>query len=383
MARFFEEVQTAVRASACAVLSANEFINGAIGTVSPGSRDFFNDYVNKTRRLIGCTSPDIQPPDPPFVGGQCPGVSYQIQYGAAADVFNCSGTFLSDRTRSFGNVSTPRLGPIGAIRVVGANPTNCGFGNYNLRVERPDGSLIFQSNNIFSPGVTGNARMEITSFTPAVVRVDALPDDCGSLPPVYPPPTTINIDIDIDYDDDDGNPINITIPFIFAPIKVNFDGSLEIPFSFDFGGFTFDGTLDLGPDFDVDINLPPLPRGEGQGTDVLPPGDPENEVDPEEGREKIIGVVVSSTIDAQSNLTNIATTNMPNIVAPRLGSVKFAYSVGVSTFWSNDIDVKGQRVFIPCPFSQGADAAVASPVPGVSMSFVEIRGYPLATTNDL
>jgi len=92
---------------------------------------------------------------------------------------------------------------------------------------------------------------------------------------------------------------------------------------------------------------------------------------------------VQSSLSGEQQLTTIATQNIPTIFAPRAGSIKFAYSVGASTFWSNDIDVKGGRVFIPCPFSQGADAVAVSPAPGVVLNWVEITGPALATVADL
>lgn len=354
MVLFVEAVKAAVRFTRCQLLNAEAFVAGGAGLLPSGSRNSLLDAVNRQRRLLGCTGPDIEAPDPEFFGGQCPGVSYRVDYQNRTT----AGDFGSPNFRT-------GLGPFsGATKTVtGVSASiNLNFANTSPQI------------------LSGPAAEVLLPRILSVTRLDGLPDDCGSIDPIFPPPTNIDIDIDIDYDDDDGNPINITIPFIFAPIKVNFDGSLEIPFSFDFGGFTFDGSLDLSPEFDIDINIPPIGRGVGND---FTPGPEEEEVDPEVGPEKIIGLVVTATAIAPNGPTGISTANIPDLFVPRLGSVKFAYSLGAATFWSNDIDVKGRRVFIPCPFSQGADAAAASPVPGVSLSFIEIRGYPLATTRDI
>lgn len=164
---------------------------------------------------------------------------------------------------------------------------------------------------------------------------------------------------------------------------MDFNGNFRLPFTFDFGGNTFTGNFNLNPEFSLTINPPALPPGSDQGTDELPPGDPADEVEPLPVDEKIIGVVVTSSIVGEQQFTTILTQGMPNILAPRAGSIKFAYSLGATTFWSNDIDVKGDRIFIPCPFSQGADAVVVSPAPGVALQWVPISGPPLATKADL
>lgn len=372
-----------MQSAACAVLSANEYVNGGVGLVAPGLRDFFNDRINQSRRLIGCTSPDVEPPPPEFEGGQCPGVSYRLDVVHSATATLCNGTSPAPNGPFTENGVATLVGPVTSITTYTAS-TVCPNGRpsrYGVRYTDQGGARTRQT----ELNSTAARYFENISVSPSLVYLSGSPSggDCGSLPPVYPPPIDIDIDIDIDYDDDDGNPISITIPFTFAPFIVNFDGSISAPFSFDFGGFTFDGSLELSPEIDVNINLPKLPRGTGQGTEGLPPGPPADEVEPLEAEEKIIGLVVSSTVVNQGALTQVDADIIPDLWIPRLGSVKFAYSFGGTTFWSSDIDVKSTRTFIPCPFSQGADFAAASPVPGVTMSTVQIRGFAIATQNDL
>lgn len=215
----------------------------------------------------------------PFVGGQCSGVTYQVQYGATATASGCDGSNPNVRTRPFGNVSTPRVGPIGSIELIPANPTNCGFGNYDLRVRRPNGTLLFGSDNVFSPGVSGNARMTLDSFTPAVVRVDGLPDDCGSLPPVVtdppsfpnptPPPFRFNPDpdIDIEIDVDILPDAQITFNIGGGPITID-------PFADGDGGGDGGGGGSGPPPGDV--GEPGTPGDTGDGGDAdgeAPPGE--------------------------------------------------------------------------------------------------------------
>jgi len=191
------------------------------------------------------------------------------------------------------------------------------------------------------------------------------------------------VNIDVTYNNEEGDTVNVTLPFIFSPINVDATGRFNIPFTFNAGGVNFSGTLQIAPEFNVTINPPTAPRATDDPVDELDPGPPEDEVEPVELDEKIIGVVVTATLTGEQQLTTIATQNIPTILAPRGGSIKFAYSFGAATFWSDDIDVKGGRTFIPCPFSQGADAVAVSPAPGVVVNWVPIRGFPLATVADV
>lgn len=125
---------------------------------------------------------EITPPSDAsgYEGGQCTGVNYQVYFGATGRSTNCSGVTVSPRTRAYGPVSTPRAGPIGQIVAIGVNPTNCGFGNWAIRVFRPNGQLYFGGTGFFSPGVSGNARIELDTFNVGVVRIDGQPDNCGN-----------------------------------------------------------------------------------------------------------------------------------------------------------------------------------------------------------
>lgn len=361
MASFLEGVAAGVKGVQCQLLRANEYVLGSLGRFGGPTRDRALDGLNAIGVLLGCPGGSVPPPPPPFAGGQCP-VVYRARFSEV-------GTSFTTEIPPGG-----LLGPILSATATNIGPGPAGTTTYRLEMCSAASGCIANNVNTFSPS---------PGFIPTPFREDGLPDNCGELPGEFPPPTNINIDIDIDYDDDDGNPINITIPFVFAPVEINFNGDIRIPFNFDFGGFEFSGDINFLPDASVTINPPGGGTGGGVDLDPVGEGPPSDDVDPEEGSEKIIGVVVSSTANALSNITDILTIGMPRIFAPRLGSIKFAYSIGAATFWSNDIDIKGERVFIPCPFSQGADAAVASPVPGVSLSFVEVRGFPLATTSDI
>lgn len=374
MAGLLVAAAEAVRGLQCQLLAANEYVAGAIGTINPVTRVTAPIAINGLRRLLGCNEDDdYENPPPPFTGGQCDGVVYNVDW-----------TWLNQLGNEASAGDRIARGPIGGIRMRqstaalsivellcrGTSAGNCGSTPPPLV---PQQWLEFAS----ASALRTSPSIEVLTRCSGV-------DDCGDVGPgEFPPPTNITNNVDVTYNIDEGNEVTVNIPFIFAPIKVNFDGTLRIPFTFDVGGVEFSGDINLGSNNDVTINPPALPTGDGQGTDTLPPGDPGDDVPPAAPDEKIIGVVVNSSIAGEQQLTTIAQQGMPSILAPRAGSIKFAYSLGGSTFWSSDIDVKTVRTFIPCPFSQGADAVVVSPAPGIVLTWLPIRGFPLATVQDV
>lgn len=363
MVSFIEGVRESLRTIQCPLLSANEYIVGSVGRFAGPLRERAFDGINATRRLLGCPeSNDPEPPPPPFTGGQCD-FAYIVQY-----------QIRNDQDQLIGNFSREVWGPVGGVTFSGNEVFILCHGL------TPAARLSTQQPILVStvPGGDG-----LTATLTGISVSGGGPDNCGDPPPIFPPPTNFNINVDVTYNIDDGTEVTVTVPFVFAPVSVNFDGSLSLPFTINFGGFNFTGNLNLNPDFNLTINPPAIGRGEGQGLEELPAGDPAEEVEPLPFDEKIIGVAVTSSIVGEQQFTTIATQGMPNILAPRAGSIKFAYSLAATTFWSNDIDVKGDRIFIPCPFSQGADAVVVSPAPGVALQWVPISGPPLATVADL
>lgn len=370
MAGFLVEAAKAVQGLQCQILAANEYVAGAVGRFNPVTRITAPIALNGIRRLLGCPqNGDFETPPPPFIGGQCECGLYGINARVQGTSDQTGNPFVRELTGIF-------FGPISNL--VRFAPAEFRFGHRGQYFDESSTCGEPQFSNIPIGFPSGDAA--VTLFEVVIFPASG---DCGNPPIDYPPPSNFTTNTNITYNIDNGDEVTVTVPFVFAPITANFNGTLRIPFTFDLGGIEFSGNIDLGPDFDVTINPPALPPASGDDTDTLPPGDPADEVDPLPLDQKIIGVAVSSSIIGEQQLTTILTQGMPNILAPRAGSIKFAYSLGIATFWSSDIDVKSDRTFIPCPFSQGADAVVVSPAPGVAVQWVPIRGFPLATTQDV
>jgi hypothetical protein len=364
---FPSAVRDALRSVQCSLLADNAYIVGSVGRFAGPVRDRALDGLNATRRLIGCDPTDDPPgPQPVLNGGQCAGVEYTL----GGRRINDDGTVNSSWNLPCGNF---RFGPITPRVFDDAGTVRSGY-DYSTS----QGQRLFAEVWTGSALLDGNARVTFDT----VARCDGQPDNCGTSPPVFTSPISITRNIDVTYNIENGDEVTINIPFVFAPITVDFNGNFRIPVTFDFGGNEFSASFPLDLDASIEINFPGLNPGDGQDVDDLPPDEPGETVPPVEPDQKIIGVVVNVTSFDNRKVSEYSSPGIPRILVPRVGSVRFAYSLGGATFWSPDIDVKGDREFIPCPFSQGADAVVASPQVGVNLSFVPIRGFPLATAAD-
>jgi len=387
MVSFLEGVANANKAINCFLLGTGGNILGGIARFPGGSPEFIENTTKALRRLAGCDPADdpVLPP-PPFTGGQCD-VLYNISStteNRSSSTFQCSA-FANLNTRTSLIPSGAVLGPIGApTEVIVPNsqfPSSDSLQSFEvmtgsgLRFINLGGST--ESFHLSSCGPA----YRLLNFS--VTRADGLPDDCGDLPPVFPPATFIDVDVDVTYNIDDGTEITVTIPFIYAPIVTDINGNFRIPFTFNFGDVDFSGSLQLEPNFNVTINPPPAPIGTDSPLTDLPGPDDEIPVEPPPPGEVVVGVVVQSQLVGEQQLTTIATDDIPQILAPRCGSVKFGYRIGGRSFWSPDIDIKDLNCFIPCPFSQGAATVAASPAPGVVLNYAPIFGSPLATLADV
>lgn len=354
----------------CGILSASDYILGGIGRFTGLDQGLASNAINGLRRLRGCPEAgDITPPPPPFTGGQCEGTNYRVQgistvYPRAdcEPIVNPFNAFYPGPIRG---LRTAVNNPSGPLCTPGQNQVFLSFG--------PDSNI----QEALVAGAGFGASFEITSVT----RNSGGLDICGDPPPPILPPINIDVDVPVTFTDEGDNIVNITIPVEFKPFTVNFNGDVSFPFEFSLGGIDFTGDVVFAPDFSLNVNPPRLPKGPINP----PPSGSEDEIPvPLKPRgEKIQGVIVVATVNSDQRVSSYEGSPVPDIYVPRLGSVKFAYSFGVSTVWSNDIDVKGTAVFIPCPFSQGADAVQGRPEAGITFSLSAVEGPPIATVADI
>lgn len=309
-------------------------------------------------RWVCGTDPDEPPPiEPPFTGGQCPGVSYLVTVtGTASPTQSGNATRIVD-------------GPVGGVCFGAPTPT----GVLPIGVSGANG-CITSGGGIGNTQVASQGTWQITNIEP---RFGAI-DNCGDPPLDLPPPGPVEVPVDITYEGDDNTNFNLTVPVIFAPVYVALDGSINIPIRIPAINLT--GNINLENNFEFTPDFGPE-SGPGETDGDEPPNDPDSTdpVEPpsEESPATIIGVEVFCQVSADAPASSIIFDNAPNIFAPRLGSVSFAIRTPSSIVWTADESIKNKEMYIPCPAPQGAVAVRATPAPGVTVRWNAIRSRPL------
>lgn len=322
-----------------------------------------------TRALQGfCPVPPTGPvptPTPPFEGGQCPGVQYRI-----------TGT-ATQKTRdscfeSAVPISSVQTGPITDIKLAGpvtdfsCSPGETGY----LRVE------VTRAGGTTTIATPGSNRRFINVSGLTVVRVDGLPDTCGSPPPVFPPGTPTP-----NPPNPPGTDVTINLPGIgpvvvaFTPIvgvafvDANAEFNVPVTVNVDLGGQNINFDLD----FDVNISNPTAPVKPAppdrpknpddrvEPPDCPPPADcrnepgedpPEEEPEDEDPKEFIVtGAVALCVVNAATTkATEVVQANGPNIWVPRLGYIRFKYLTNRGDIvWGTDIALKGVNFATEAP----------------------------------
>lgn len=331
---FIDDLKTAVRGRICST-----FQN--YGDIASYGAGLVDSLGFGTEVLPGVTIPgalanagislfcdrDPLPADPPpFVGGQCPGVAYQV--AVDYDVFR-NGVF--DEVDSF--VLSNITGPVEGVEI---NVGNGGFSSISILHAGISSTGPFETSTIVS---WENARIQ------NINRQDGQPDDCGDVEPEYPPlppgdrsgPITVGPNI---FDFQFGNP------------TINIDGSLTAPISIENNDFSLSGSVNFNSG-GINFNF-----GGASNTDnccIYPPRvdqdppPPEDGEPDEDGPPTIIGVLVRSSIIGDIKATEIFQDENPNIYAPKLGHVNFLMKIGDIGCWSSDIPVKNINNYIEGP----------------------------------
>lgn len=312
---------------------------------------------------------------PPFEGGQCP-VTYRV-YWRLFFQSQPGATVTQDDLMGY------TAGPIGEFELRITNPPYPSATLYGIR--STDGAaypLGGSSTGSLGVPLGDQTRFEILS----IVRNDGAPDDCGDPPevPVGPPQPDYNdIDIDINYSPHTGPDITVPVNFIFAPVRVNLNGEVNIPVKIDIGNINvpITGNLNINnPSLNLNFGNPnyaptdkPTPDRYDSPDDTPdnPPDVPEPvtpplpTVPPTDTKRIIRACIVTVSTVSPTN-TVIGQGDNPDIYAPNLGFISFYIAIASKTSWTSDIPVKNKRNFIVCPWEGGALAVKGTPRPGVS-----------------
>lgn len=319
---------------------------------------------------------------PPFQGGQC----YVL--------YNWAGTQSITR-RSTGvvtNTAFTRSGVAGKIGVVVVTEeTDSGFPVYRSRIPSTSSTGVITYTDL------GTVRRDVY-FAPVwsaitVTRQDGLPDNCGNLvpsPTINPQPTTPT-NITITYVDNSSTTINVTASIIYAPIRVNVEGDLIIPFRVTVAneynyGLNGDINFNTG-DINVNFGNPNLPPSTGPLPDdykspddvpTYPPTvpnsvSPPSSDPPQNSTNEVIRACIVTVTGNTSRATVIDQGTNPDIYAPNLGFVQFAIAVDNAVAWTADIPIKNYRQFVTCPWDAGAIQVRGTPQPGVTWTITPVR----------
>lgn len=349
----------------------------------------WNNATQNTLQRVCRNTPNYVPPSvsPPFVGGQCPGVRYQVF--VTMNVFSGGGCDNPSQSTFDSDVK----GEIAGFRVVPSTATNGaarGTAQAFARsvsddVDDPLRWISLGTRQNFG-GCTGGETPTIDSIN--IVRRDGLPDVCGNPPPEYSdgPGNFVfapNVDVDISPNAD----VQIT-PTVTADVNGNIN--IDLPdigdVTIDLGGIDINFTtpelpIDPEPDPGPEPDPEPSPRPDPGDTGTSPgdptpppppPGDPRLEEPEEEPEEVIRGVLVTVT-DINTSSSQIFQTDNPDVYVPDLGLVSFRVRVdgGVSG-WTPDQRVKNRRCFIPCEWDGGAFDVAGTPRAGVTWTLTKV-----------
>lgn len=351
-----DAVDESVRSAFCAVGSTLEGLAGIGAALDRSGRPPEEwdtpvyDGLREFRAQYCDGDPGPENPPPPFTGGQCP-TTYLVNL----------------ENIGAGGPPTGSVFATGPIRGVREDPVSPGVKSIVV-LANPDVS--------FRSAAVDTESWKITT----VSRTDGAPDTCGSPPPVFPPPSIPEINVDIEV----GPSLTIPATIIFAPISISVDGRIQAPVTIELNGeidFTINGTLEFAPNFDFSLD-PSIYFPDGEDDPTSPPDNPggtseEPEEEPEEEpSDVVVGVVIASTIDSEARPSGISQEFGPDLYVPRLGSVRFGSPIGGAFFWSNDIDIKGLRTVIECPFPWGATRVVVNAAQGVALNWSAVKSAP-------
>lgn len=256
--------------------------------------------------------------EPPFEGGQCPGVAYTVRF-----------TYSSPSGQQI--VSYSGVGPVLAVR---QEPSGNGCGG-----QQPPDREIYTIGATFSNVVRGpNTACVVNGAIDFVIlRGDGQPDNCGNPPPVVVPPpnypnprpfnapTTVNIGGD-DYDVTIGGPQTDINGDVYFPINIGGDVVVNIPAS--------DPTATPSlPDNPPSTEGPPVDSAPGDGS-------VDDEVPPEE--EGFVAGYCWQVIPLPSTPPGIPRSDpivWPNVI----GNLRLRYKVGGTVVSGPNVEIDSER----------------------------------------
>lgn len=379
---FTEAVADGVVRTSCALLALGDEGTRWLNSVRGVDGDFANIAGALRKNICNESAPDVDDygPQPPFEGGQCPGVQYNVSAkldysdpidGGADKTVTVSGQLTGPITgffpvpnrRTFANNQGEEYRQQYRYAVRAATETDfiqSSFGPYVDTFECVEGPPISDCEGALDspPEVVGPYDIVIT-------RADGQPDNCGNPPgESVPEYNDYSQTISITYEDNSQTEITEDIDVTLGPLIVGIGGIVYAPVTVGTGDITLNGTLELSPKVSVELFPNGLFGGGGNTDDPAPtPGvdDPEPQVPSE--RRRIIGAIVTVTNYDEdiAGVTQVAQGESPDIFVPRTGNVSFYIDTPGGQAWTEPKPLKNVREYVPCPAREGAvDVAVTA-----------------------
>ena len=245
----------------------------------PNTLAVFPLYRGLLNNICSQRNPSFNLPESAgFVGGQCPGVNYNV-YGTYQNANESFGP--CDRALNWVVSNTP--GQIVGIRPGGqGNQILSGGGGIIRSIQAlPSGNIVGTRPTCAAPGsLPAPAMKPNTAQITHVERVDGLPDDCGDpANPLPPDPPIEASDFNTTFNIENRSALdNSIIDIISINIPITINNEIEFKLEFNIAGINFNlGGDGIGND---DPGSDRGPGGGGGGTPVLLP--PPNPTDYEE-----------------------------------------------------------------------------------------------------
>jgi hypothetical protein len=366
MTGFFEATQQAVRTGLCGYL---DFAGKGVSWVNELSPVDLPDFGNFWNRALCDRNESLPQSPPPFTGGQCPGVIYDVTYTRQIRDSACDGYFPPAPPTTTG----PFTGPISGITST-TEETPTGFRDFLLVSDATGSTELGSSTRASDCGLTA----QFTNIS--VTRRDGNPDDCGDPAPVVPPfpPSGDTINITVNYTNNEGDNVtelgdfNLFAPVVIAPVTVVAPIRVNLP------DVSFNGQIVLSPDFRIELTPPDFDRSPGDTDGPPPPPDPTTSpgTPDDDSNRRVIGAIVTVSQAIQSKATSVDGGDGPDLFVPRLGTLAFRVRVSGALAWGGNYDVKATTQFFPAPSEGLTVDAVFTPIPSVTGAVTLVYSEP-------
>lgn len=372
---FSNELRNVIRNAWCNALNTGYNFLDALPDPIVNSGDVPIARANRALYRMFCNREPPPPIPPPFTGGQCAGVQYDVQ---------CNYSFTAGGGAV---INTYVQGTVyGAVYPGGVTITQTASSTWAMKYYcgQPPGTPYL---NLGTTGALATANEIKSSATLQVLRRhDYAPDTCGDPPPVILPPTpgynhpTINFT----YTNNSSVDVSISANLTFAPSVLNNYGDVTVPIRVSLlsDNTIIGGTINLNTG-DINLNFgnrnySPSDRGTPDTYDSptdtpnIPPDVPVPVTPPSpdststDTTRLLRACIVTVTNLSQSASTIIYQDDNPDIFVPNLGYVQFLIAIGNKLAWTEDIPVKNKRHFITCPWEGGALQVRGTPRAGVT-----------------